>query len=517
MTVALSSAAGQPAVSARGKDENMCEMNALNDINLDFLPDCIDGVYLVGGTIRDLLAGHTPADIDLVVDGDITRTAAKIAAKIGGRVIDLGKKGFAVLRVASPDATIDITPLAHPSIEADLLQRDFTINAMAYDVKAKRLVDCTGGRADMQRKIIRMVSPAAFERDPARLVRAYRMAAVFQFSISAETQETIGNNRHLVTSVSGERVRAELFKIFNAVDSAPVMMRMAASGLLTSIFPELHPAIGCTQNRHHQFDVFDHSLRAYEELETLLSGFGARFPNLARLTDPADLSDHTAILKYAALLHDVGKPATRRVDEHGRVHFFGHAAKSADIATGISHRLRLSKKQREVSDSVIRNHIRPLFLFLASEKGTLSRRGMVRFFRRCDGLTLPIIVHTMADIVAKADTLGGGDGRFITFCDHLFDTYIDTINRQAAVPPLINGHDLITVFGLSPSPRFKHILNLVNERRLCGELNNRDQALEWVGTHLLIKARRRPAADRSRKPAPRTQDPKPQIRDRKPK
>ncbi len=459
-------------------------MDGLDQIKLDFLPDNPDGIYLVGGIVRDLLAGHLPADIDLVVAGKIFHTAGKIAEKTGGSIIDLGKKGFEVLRIASPQRIIDITPLHHPSIESDLQQRDFTINAIAYDVKARRLVDCTGGREDMQKKMIRMVSPAAFENDPARLVRAYRMAAVLNYTIDSATEAAIGKHGHLIGSIAGERIWGELVKIFDTADAAPVIVRMAASGLLTGIFPELQAAIGCTQNRYHRLDVFDHSLRVVGALETLLGEFSARFPGLAGLAGQADLSGHAAILKYAALLHDVGKPATRQLGSDGRVRFPGHAARSAAIATGISHRLRLSNRQRHISDAIIRHHIRPLFLYLASENGSLGRKGRVRFFNRCGELTLPIIVHAMADIMAKGEHMQDRDNRFVRFCDGLLNAYIDYKNRQADVPRLISGNDLISVFGLSPSPRFKQILNRVNERRLSGELTTRDQALKWVGAYL---------------------------------
>jgi poly(A) polymerase len=467
----------------------VCYMDALADLKLNFLPDDPDGIYLVGGIVRDLLSGHCPADIDLLVARDIRHIAGQIAHKISGSIIDLGKKGFDVIRVASPETTVDITPLNHPSIESDLQQRDFTINAMAYDVKSRRLVDCTGGRADMQKKVIRMVSPAAFEDDPARLVRAYRMAAVLHYSIDRATEAAISKHRHLVGRVAGERVWAELVKIFGTPDASPIITHMASSKLLTSIFPELHPAIGCIQNRHHSFDVFDHSLRVYDALETLLHDFGTRFPQMVNIAEQTGLSGHAAMLKYAALLHDVGKPATRQIDQDGRVRFPGHAAKSADIAMGIGRRLRLSNRQRHVSDAIIRHHIRPLFLYLASESGNLGRHGKVRFFNRCGDLTLPIIVHTMADIMAKGERMQDRDNGFILFCDELLNTYIDYKNRQAAVPPLINGNDLIEVFGLSPSAQFKQILNRVNERRLSGELITRDQALQWVGDYLNLNAK----------------------------
>ena len=493
LTVALASPADHPVAPACAKDIIIFDINMLPDINLDFLSDHPDGIFLVGGTVRDLLAGRPPADIDLVVVGDITHAAGKIAEKTGGRIIDIGKKGFTVLRVASPARTIDLTPLAHPSIEADLRQRDFTVNAMAYDLKARRLVDCTGGLADMQRKVIRLVSPTAFEKDPARLVRAYRMAAVLHYSIADGTRDAIRRYCHLVDRVAGERVWSELVKLFNAPDSAPMVMHMAASGLLTAIFPELRLAVGCTQNRHHQFDVFEHSLRAYDHLESLLADFNTRSPHLAALAEDQDLPGHIAMLKYGALLHDVGKPATRQVDNLGQVRFPGHAAKSAAIAEGISRRLKLSNRQREVADAIIRHHIRPLFLFLASENGSLGRNGRVRFFNRCGDLTLAIIVHAMADIMAKGERMQARDNGFILFCDSLLNAYVAYKTRQAAVPPLISGNDLIAVFGLSPSPHFKHLLNRVNERRLSGELTTRDQALKWIGDHLSSESRGRPA------------------------
>lgn len=456
----------------------------LTDIKLNFLPDNHDGIYLVGGIVRDLLAGQQSSDVDMVVAGDIAHIGAQIAQKTGGRVIDLGKKGFDTIRVASPVTTIDITPLKHPSIESDLEQRDFTINAMAYHLNTRRLIDCTGGQVDMQQKVIRMVSPTAFKNDPARLVRAYRMAAMLHYSIDNATEAAISQDRQLVGSVAGERVWSELVKILSTVNASAIIMRMAASGLLTSIFPELQPAIGCTQNRYHLFDVFDHSLRVIETLEMLLNEFEIRFPRLIDIGEQMDLPADTSLLKYAALLHDVGKPATRQIDQDGRVSFPGHAAKSAAITTGISHRLRLSNRQCHVSDAVIRHHIRPLFLYLASESGRLGQNGRVRFFNRCGDLTLPIILHAIADIMAKGTYMQDSDNGFILFCDKLLTTYIDYKNRQSAVPPLINGNDLIVVFGLSPSPQFKHILNRVNERRLSGQLATRDQALQWVDDHL---------------------------------
>ena len=454
------------------------------DLNFDFLPDDPHGIYVVGGTVRDLLLGKAPTDIDLAIRGDIMPIAATIARKCKGKIVDLGKKGFTVIRVAAPGLIVDITPLDGQTIEEDLNNRDFTINAMAYDVGTKRLVDCTGGQSDLRQKTIRMVSDTAFAKDPARLVRAYRMAATFHFNIAPPTRTAISRFAHLIGHVAGERVWADLLKLFAAPASAPLVRDMAVDGLLVSIFPELEPAIGCVQNRFHQFDVFEHSLKTYDQIERLLNDATNRFTTPTLADELAHLVQNGALIKYAALLHDSGKPATRKTHCDGRVGFPGHAARSAAIADSISRRLRLSNVQRETAVSMIRNHIRPLFLFLAMRNGTLGIRGTIRFFNHCKTLTVPILIHSMADIMAKNQTPQSRDADFIDFCDQLMADYGTFRDRQTAAPALINGHDLINIFGLFPAPRFKWILNRVDERRLSGELTTRDEALAWVKAQL---------------------------------
>jgi tRNA nucleotidyltransferase/poly(A) polymerase len=450
----------------------------------NFLPEIPEGAWLVGGSIRDLLAGRQPDDIDLATAGNIREIAVRISAATGGTIVDLGKNGFEIIRVASPAITVDIAPLNGPDIEADLQQRDFTVNAMAWDLISRQLVDPTGGLADMRKKRIRMVSPRAFAKDPARLVRAYRLAAALDYSIDTDTQAAIAKHCRRITDVAAERIWSELAKLLVANRSAPIIRQMAQSGLLTAILPELEPTIGCRQNRHHAFDVFEHSLQALEHLETLLADFENRYPFAADISQKMRLADHAAMLKYACLLHDAGKPATKQADASGEIHFYGHEAKSADMAAVIGRRLRLSRKQREVADAFIRNHTRPLHLFQAFEDKNLGPRGKIRFFNRCGDLTLPIIVHTMADILAKRPALEGRNLRFIDFCGSLLKDYGSYLDRKATLPPLINGHDLMTEFDLKPSPLFKQILKQVDERRLNGAFSTRGQALHWVGSYL---------------------------------
>lgn len=330
-----------------------------------------------------------------------------------------------------------------------------------------------------------MVAEDAFVNDPARLVRAYRLAAELGFSIDPQTQAAITRHRRRIATVAGERVWAELVKIFKVDDSAGTIRGMAASNLLTAIFPELKPTIGCTQNRHHRFDVFEHSLRAYEAVEGLFAEFNTRFPDLADIASETDLAKDAYLLKYSALLHDLGKPPTRQRDDGGTVHFHGHATHSADMAAVISRRLRLSAYQRQFSDAIIRHHIRPLFLFIAWQKATLGPNGQIRFFKHCGRHCLPIIVHALADALAKHTTPTRQEAALIDFCYRLGKAFAVYRNRQHTSRPLINGRDLIAELGLSPGPQFKRILDRVDEQRLAGTLTSREQALAWVRCHLI--------------------------------
>lgn len=461
------------------------QMTGIANLDLDFLPAYRKGIYLVGGTVRDALMGKQPSDFDLAVSGDIAGIAADIAERCGGRVVDLGgKKGFAVLRVAAPSLTIDITPLDNCTIEANLGLRDFSVNAMAYDVEKLCIVDCVGGLSDLDQKVIRMVSEEAFTKDPARLTRAYRMAAMLGFHISPPTRSAIGRHSDLIDHVPGERIWSELVKLFSTQASSTIVRDMASDGLLTAIFPELEPTIGCHQNRFHQYDVFEHSLRTYTHVETLVNRAKQKFGHLITADELANLIDNGPLMKYTALLHDVGKPVTRKIDTDGRIHFAGHASRGETLATKASQRLRLSKQQRETAGAIIRNHVRPLFLFLAMKNGTPNQRGIVRFFRHAGGLTIPILVHGIADCMAKHAELQHRDREFIGFCNHLMADYEKFRAQLTTAPPLVNGNDLIDIFDLAPSPLFKKILRCVEERWFTGELSTREEALDWIKAHL---------------------------------
>lgn len=454
--------------------------------NKDILPET-KNTYIVGGTIRDLLLHRTPTDYDIAVTGDPENFAEKMAERTKGHVIKLGKPGQTTIRVASGDKIFDITSLSGASIEDDLKKRDFTINAMAYHVYSEEVIDCLGGLQDLADKKVRMVSRKIFIKDPVRLIRAYRISAHLNFTIESQTASTIKADAELIHNSAGERIRVELFSMLDTSKSYDYLSQMDNSGLLAEILPDLAPLKGCLQNRHHLYDVFEHTMKAYDHLEILLNELKAVLPDtFTQIRQYVD-KNRPALIKCAILLHDIGKPLVKSTDSNGRSHFYGHARKSADLAQKISQKLRFSNHEKQFIDFIIRNHMKPLFLFTAHEKKMLTQKSLTRFYKKCGDMTPALLLHAIADIKAKQNGTHQRNRALISFAKKMIYDFFNRFKPISNEPPLITGHDLIKVFGLTPSPLFKKILDLVDDAKLTHTIKNRTEALGLVKEYLNLK------------------------------
>lgn len=447
--------------------------------NKNILPR-LKGTYIIGGSVRDLLLGRTPTDYDIAVTGNPEQFAEKLIAKSDGHLVRLGKPGQMIIRVISGDLIFDITSLNGTSIEDNLNQRDFTINAIAYDLYSERIIDCLGGLQDLADKKVRMVSKEIFKKDPVRLIRAYRIGACLNFEIEAKTATAIKSNTQLLKNIAGERIRVELFTMLDTSTSYLYLSQMAISGLLTAIFPDLDRLKGCFQNHHHHFDGFEHTMRAYGHLETLLNDPGKILPDTSAKIHQYIHKNKPALIKCAILLHDIGKPLMKTLDSSGKCHFYGHARKSADMAQKISQRLRFSNHERQFIDGIIRNHMKPLSLFTAYEKKTLTQKGITRFYKKCGEYTPALLLAAIADTKAKQNKLNEKNKAFKSFLKKMIFEYFYHYQPISDEPPLVTGRDLIHVFGLTPSPLFRKILDLVDDAKLTKTIENRSEALELI-------------------------------------
>ncbi len=440
------------------------------------------GVYIVGGSIRDLLCGRTPIDYDLALTDTPEKFARLLAARISGHVVEFGQHGHTIRRVVTGDYHFDIMPLNGVSIEDDLRRRDFTINAMALDVSSGNLLDPTGGRQDLAAKRIRMVNRDVFRNDPVRLVRAYRMAANFDFTIDGDTQAAISQDADLIGKSAGERIKEELFKIFKSAESHAQLERMAHSGLLFSVFPELAQLKNCQPGKESQRDLFEQTLAAYDHLEKLLYSRDQNLPEPASRHVKNIGTARAILLKWAVLLQSIGQPSARikaeaEADDH---HCDAHAARSATIAGAICRRLRFSRHQSDTVEFLVRRHLEPFLCFKTRPRKVLADRAFIRLFMKCGDRTPDILLHALAGIMGRKAREDPSVKRFSEFVTRGIDCYYSTLRPRASTPPPLNGNDLVKYFGLKPSPSFKEILNAIEEEHLASRNLTREQALDLV-------------------------------------
>ncbi len=435
------------------------------------------GVYLVGGSVRDLLTDTHLADYDIAVCKNPEDFARRLSGRIHGRLVLLGKPDKSLFRVVGADTVFDVTAVKGGSIEADLFERDFTVNAMALALDSKTLIDPFQGRADLVKKRLRIVSENVFKKDPVRLVRAFRICCLHGFHMDAGTASRIRMESHRITQSPPERISAELFRILSTLNASETLLKMADLGLLFHILPELKETVGCTQNRHHAFDVFQHTLNALAHLEQLQEDPQKAFPRTGHPIKTHMDRRSFSCLKWAMLLHDIGKPATKSTGRQGSIHFFGHEKIGAAMAAAICRRLRLSNRHTDETVFLVRNHIKPLFLYLSCKKARSQNKAKARFFLRCGRRTPALLLHVIADIRGKGNPQSLENEAFLAFVGHLLEDYFENFQKIQRLPPLINGFDLMRELNLAPSARFKTVLDRVREAQISGEIQDKAAAL----------------------------------------
>lgn len=404
--------------------------------------------YVVGGAVRDLCIGSPATDWDVTTSasseeihalfGDIRRFALK----------------HETVTLVHENRRYELTPFrgigsGPKGLEEDLARRDFTINAMAYDVKGQGVIDPHGGRKDISRKVIRAVGDASerFREDPLRLLRAVRLAGDLAFRIEQDTRDAISRMAAHIDSVAKERIRDEFVKVLLNPRPSTGVDLLRRTGLLRQILPELLEGYGMRQNpRYHRFTVYRHAL------ETL------------------GRTDSEVTLRLTALLHDIAKPRVRE-KVGGRVRFHGHEKAGAEMAQEILGRLKFDPKTIGLVTHLIANHMRDL------EYRPDWSDGAVRRLIRAVGAE-PIEVFLR---FRRADLLAHGvqDEK-----QALFSHLEQRIHRMLGGPfPVkrrdlaIDGRRVMDILGLGPGPRVGRILDALLEKVTDDPGLNREEKL----------------------------------------
>jgi poly(A) polymerase len=392
-------------------------------------------------------------------------------------------------RVVNREEILDLAEFRAPNLEGDLQGRDFTINALALDLKAilgagpLRVIDPLGGLEDLSRGLIRMVAAGNLAADPLRLLRAYRFAATHGFSLTPETEAAIRRQVREFSRVAGERVHQELFTLLGVSRAGDILAQMDRVGLLLQIFPELEDLKGVDQNGYHHLDVFHHSLAAVCHLEEVLAAPSHFFGDLAgELVSYAATPPRAALLKLAALFHDAGKPRvkSRRTDPD-RFTFYYHEKVGIEIFAGVVRRLRLSTAESRLVTSLIQLHMRPFLLLPAFRERELSFRALGRLVRAARADLPGLFALAMADSLAGQGPQKPADAEEVLadLADEAYHFLKERLEPQERLPRLLSGHDLISL-GLKPGPRFRQILTAVEEAQWEGVVRLREDAFRLV-------------------------------------
>jgi putative nucleotidyltransferase with HDIG domain len=445
-----------------------------------------EGVWIVGGAIRDAALGREVADLDLAVGGDPAPLAKAIARAGRGHSFELSAE-FASWRVVAADDSwqIDVTGLRGETIELDLAGRDFTIGAIAVPLAGGEAIDPHNGLADLDRRLLRAVGRDSFAVDPLRLLRVARLAAELELELDPETVALARSEADRAAGAAGERQLLELSQLLGGAHPLRGLSLLDELGLIPAVLPELEALRGVEQGPNHHLDVYDHTLAVLEQtlvVEADLERFaGARAAEVeALLAEPlADGLSRGDALRFGALLHDVGKPATRG-ESGGYVTFIGHDGAGAEIVGRLCRRLRASRALTMHLQALTLHHLRLGFMV---HQAPLPPRRVHEYLRATEPVAVDVTLLTVAD---RLSARGGGPfateeaiAAHLALAREMLAAALDW-RRDGPPKPLLAGDELAAELGIDEGPELGALLAELEAAQYAGEVADRRAAVEHL-------------------------------------
>ena len=469
-------------------------------------------VHLVGGFLRDHCLGNPKSDFDFAVEKGALSFARLFARRIQGAYVVLDQeRGCArvVHRISRRNSvrsrqkskisggskkgtetwTFDFADFRAKTFSRDLACRDFTINTLSVDLTKLNgsttledvLFDGKDGLKDLRAKRIRRVAVKAFRDDPLRLLRAFSLSAALDFKIEPRTLAQIRREKNSLHGVSYERIRDEVFKILETERAAATLKAMNKVGLLDKVIPQLKVMYNCAQKgTYHHLDVWPHSLEVVVQFDGVVREM-RNDPDVVAYLNESLGGNRTrrALLKLAALLHDIGKPETRKEAGKGKLTFYGHERVGKNIVTHITKMLKLSTSERHALEDMVLWHLRPGYL---SNLQKPSEKSIYRYLRDARREAAGILLLSLGDQRATRGPLSTPrhEKHHERICLKVLKLYFDKKKEKPFVR-LIDGHDLIKQLRLKPSPLIGKILSEVTEQQVLGKIKTKKEALELAG------------------------------------
>jgi hypothetical protein len=470
--------------------------------------------YLVGGTVRDVLLGRDTHDLDFAAAGDGLALARHIADLLHGSYVALDRTrrvGRVLLRSQetrgsashSGNVYLDVASLRGPNLEADLRDRDFTINAMAVERRADstwHLLDPLDGYEDLRQRILRSASSSSFADDPVRTLRAVRMRNDLNCTIEPQTRAWLESAVPLLARVSAERIRDEWFKILDQPGASHALPELYDLGLLRIVAPPIERLRGFAQEGTGQGDALDHSFAVVRQLERIWAAFeesrappslfwpealSALAPQIRERYRSLICDERTflSLLKCAAFLHNAGKAPAPEAVPAAAAQRRKHERRGAEIALHLARQWRLSNVEGGLLQTVVLAHACPARL---AAKPALTRRAVYRYFRDTGECGVDAAIVSLADYLAahEPDADSPGWRRHVETVTGLLDAYFTKKETWIDPPLLLSGKDLMEMLALPPGPRIGKLLSWLHEEQAAGEIHSREEAVarlqEWV-------------------------------------
>ena len=410
--------------------------------------------FFVGGCVRDELRGVIPQDYDIATGAHPEQVQALFFKTVGvGKnygVIIVLQDGwqFEIATFRAEDGYQDgrrPTEVQFSDAKTDASRRDFTVNGLFFDPVADTVHDWVEGQKDLKQGVIRTIGhpEERFAEDHLRLLRAIRFAAQLDYHIEPVTLAAVQAQAALIATISAERVRDELCKLFSPPHAARGLDLLLESGLLEHVLPELVATIDCDQSPdfHPEGSVFNH-------IRLMLSLM------------PKDASH---LLPWTVLLHDIAKPQTSSVGEDGRIHFYAHEKIGAEMTENILRRLRFPRADIEAAAQTVCHHMQ----FKDAKK---MRKATLRRMLLRSNFDLELEQH-------RLDCLGS-HGKLDIY-DFLCEQKLLLEEKPVLLAPLVNGKDLLDL-GIESGPLMGKLLDEITDKQLSEEFSTREEALNWV-------------------------------------
>jgi tRNA nucleotidyltransferase/poly(A) polymerase len=478
------------AVTARIPRRPLIWPEILDDVR-DVLPDSAQAVYIVGGAVRDAWLHRPFQDIDLAVSGNAVRLAREIANRLQGDffVLDAERDvGRVLLDTPEGRLILDVAHLRGETLDADLQDRDFTVNAMVVDLRGDPalLIDPLGGEADLTEKRLRRCSPESLANDPIRAMRAVRQSIQFGLRIEAETLADVRKAVPALAEASPERLRDELFKLLALPRPAAALRVADQLGILSSLFPELsrlqeveigpQPAKNGWAHTLEMIEALSGMLAviAYNRTDNTAASFGLGMmaiqldqfrPQLVQHIEQVWPNErpHRALLMLMGLLHEMGRTADESQVE----------ATTARLIDGYAAALRLSNAERERLVAAVRWLDAPLRML------DDSPRSVYRFWRQTGVAGVDVCLLTLADQLAGLGSELDQDGwlRLVDRVRGLLEAYFLHFDTVVSPPALVDGGDIMRHLHLKPGRVIGELLESIREAQAIGEVRTAEDAL----------------------------------------